>query len=171
MILLRRAHWGADTKLPRRGHPIGSLSRTEVFVHHTVVVDADVTANEWEALAEVKSGMKRLQTIRPKLGLDVPYNFVAFCMADGELVLCEGRGADRTGAHTKNHNRSALGVAFQGDFENNPLPATIDAQLAEFTKWLRDLRYKQGFRNLGNKRPDNKQMHTTVFQVQCRREK
>lgn len=158
MILLSRANWGADGNLSRRGHLIGPLRRTEVYVHHTVIVDPDTTANEWETLKEVKSMMRRLQRIRPDLGLDVPYNMVAFCMSDGELVLCEGRGVGRTGAHTRNHNRSALGIAFQGDFENKALPGNIDAQLIEFTQWLRDLRNNQGFSNLGNSRPDDKQV-------------
>ena len=156
MILIGRAEWGADTRLPRRGHLIGALRRTEVYVHHTVIVDVDATANEWETLDEVKSNMRRLQHIRPDLGFDVPYNMVAFCMSDGELALCEGRGLSRTGAHTRNHNRSAFGIAFHGDFENEALPGNIDAQLAEFAEWLRDLRNNQGFTQLGTARPDDK---------------
>ena len=156
MIRIGRAEWGADKKLPRRGHPIGPLRRTEVYVHHTVIVDADTIANERETLDEVKFDMRRLQNIRPDLGLDIPYNMVAFCMSDGELALCEGRGLYRTGAHTRNHNRSALGIAFHGDFENEALPENIDAQLAEFGEWLRDLRISQGFTQLGTARPDDK---------------
>ncbi len=156
MILIGRAEWGVDKELPRRGHLIGALRRTEVYVHHTVIVDADATANEWETLDEVKSNMRRLQRIRPDLGFDIPYNIVAFCMSDGELALCEGRGLSRTGAHTRNHNRSALGIAFHGDFENEALPGNIDAQLAEFAEWLRDLRNNQGFTQLGTARPDDK---------------
>ncbi len=129
-----------------------------MYVHHTVIVDADATDNEWQTLEDVKSSMRRLQRMRPDLGLDVPYNMVAFCMSDGELVLCEGRGIGRTGAHTRNHNRSALGIAFQGDFEDQALPGNIDAQLTEFAEWLRDLRNNQGFSNLGNSRPDDKQV-------------
>ncbi len=158
MIFIGRAEWGANKKLPRRGHPIGPLRRTEVYVHHSVIVDADATANEWETLDEVKSNMRRLQHIRPDLGFDIPYNMVAFCMSDGELALCEGRGLSRTGAHTRNHNRSALGIAFHGDFENKALPGNIDAQLAEFAEWLRDLRNYQGFTKLGTARPDDKQI-------------
>lgn len=158
MIFLTRAKWGADNSLPRRGHLIGPLHRTEAFVHHTVIVDSDASANEWETLAEVKKWMRRLQKIRPDLGLDVPYNIVCFCMADGEIVLCEGRGVDRTGAHTKGHNRFALGIAFQGDFENKALPEKINDQLSELTQWLRDLRINQGFHNLGTLRPKDKQV-------------
>lgn len=158
MILLRRAEWGADKKVPRRGHPIGPLRRTEVYIHHTVITDTDTTANEWETLEDVKCRMRQLQQLRPDLGLDVPYNIVAFCMSDGELVLCEGRGLDRTGAHTKNHNRSALGIAFQGNFESESLPADLDSQLVDIARWLRILRNKRGFINLGNSRPNGRQV-------------
>lgn len=158
MILLSRAEWEADTDFPRRGHHIGPLRRTEVFVHHTVIVDTDATRNEWGTLEEVKFWMRRLQRIRPDLGSDVPYNMVAFCMSNGDLALCEGRGLYRTGAHARNHNRSALGIAFHGNFEDEALPVGIDGQLIEFAEWLRDLRNHQGFANLGTSRPGGKQV-------------
>lgn len=154
-IVLSREDWGADPAHPRRGHPLGPANRTEVFIHHSVVVDDDVTPNQWETLNEVKAQMRRLQTIRPDLGLDVPYNFVAFCMANGDLVLGEGRGLGRTGAHTKGHNRSALGIAFQGNFEREPLPDHFDAQLAALGDWLRHLREDESFTELGTVQPDD----------------
>ncbi len=158
LTVLTRHQWGARTDLPRRGHLIGHAHRTEVFMHHTVVVDAGATANEWEDLAEVRRKMRQLQTSRPELGLDVPYTMVAFCMADGDLVLCEGRGLERTGAHTPDHNRSALGIAFQGDFHTRPPPAQLDAQLAALGHWLRRLRTDGGFVNLGSVRPDGREV-------------
>ena len=169
MILLTREDWGARRDLPRRGHPIGRLKRTEVFIHHTVVVDDDATINEWENLTEVKQKMRQLQIIRPDLGMDVPYSMVAFCMADGELVLCEGRGLDRTGAHTKGHNRSALGIAVQGNFERLPFPRHFDAQLLALGKWLKRLRWRDGFVNLGNSRPDDREVwgHRDVKRTKC----
>ena len=158
MRVLRRSQWGASTRLPRRGYRIGPLRRTEVFIHHTVTVDNDATPNEWETVNEVRERMQRLQRTRPDLGLDVPYNFVAFCMRDGELLICEGRGVNRTGAHTKNHNRSALGIAIQGDFENGPAPRHLDGQLEAMALWLRQLRNSQGLINLGQSRPDRAQV-------------
>ena len=140
-------------RLPRRGFRIEPLQRTEVFIHHTVDVDRDPTPNEWESVSEVRERMRRLQTVRPDLGLDVPYNFVAFCMGDGDLLLCEGRGMHRSGAHTRHHNRSALGIAFQGDFENGAAPQHLNAQLAALANWLRQLRNAMGLANLGQSRP------------------
>lgn len=158
MIHLSRADWNADTDLPRRGHRIGPLRRTEVIVHHTAIADVDATPNELGTLDDVKFWMKRLQRIRPDLGSDVPYNMVAFCMSDGDLALCEGRGLDRTGAHTRNHNRSALGIAFHGNFEDEAAPTHIDTNLADLATWLRNLRNVRGFVNLGNSRPKDKQV-------------
>lgn len=153
IVLLSRSDWGARTDLPRRGATVERSLRTEVFIHHTVNLDNDATTNEFEDLDEVKRAMRVLQTIRPTLGKDVPYNFVAFCMVNGELVLCEGRGLDRSGAHTPNHNRSALAVSFQGNFEELPLPANLDAQLTALGNWLRERREQDGFVNLGSVRP------------------
>jgi hypothetical protein len=94
---------------------------------------------------------------------------VAFCMADGELLLCEGRGLHRTGAHTAGHNRSALGIAFQGNFEASPLPSRLDTQLAALGDWLRRLRTKSGFVTLGCVRPRDRQVwgHRDVKQTVC----
>lgn len=153
--VLSRDDWGADPEHPRRGHPLGPAHRTEVFIHHTVIIDDDATVNEWESRDEVKARMRQLQTIRPELGLDVPYNFVAFCMADGDLVLGEGRGLGRTGSHTAGHNRSALGIAFEGNFELEPLPAHFDAQLDGLAAWLQELRDDRGFSELGTVQPDD----------------
>ncbi|MGI9304620.1 MAG: peptidoglycan recognition protein family protein, partial [Gammaproteobacteria bacterium] len=167
--VLSRSEWGASKTLPRRGHRIGPARRTEVFIHHTTVVDRDTTVNEWENISEVKARMRQLQTIRPDLGADVPYSMVAFCMANGELVLCEGRGLERTGAHTHGHNRSALGIAFQGNFQRTPLPRFLDQQLTTLSEWLRELRSKHGFVNLGSVRPRDREVwsHSDVKSTQC----
>lgn len=158
MKTLSRAKWHANRQLKRRGHLIGPLARTEVYVHHTAIVDSDVTKNEWESIDEVAVRMRQLQNIRPDLGADVPYNFVAFCMSSGELVVCEGRGLHRTGAHTRDHNRSAIGIAFQGDFQSGKQPFNFDGQLLELGLWLRELRNAKGFKNLGDSRPKNRQV-------------
>ncbi len=168
--ILLRADWGADPSLPRRGHELGPANRTEVFVHHTTITAAGDTPNEWPDLSQVRSWMQRLQRIRPDLGLDVPYNMVAFCMADGRLVLAEGRGLNRVGAHATHHNRSALGIAFQGNFQREPLPQHIDTQLQTLSEWLRTLREQQGFTHLGEARPAGKRQvwgHRDVSATLC----
>jgi len=169
VIVLSRADWGASTALPRLGSIVDPRRRSEVFIHHTVIVDNDSTINEWESIEEVKAKMKQLQTVRPDLGKDVPYNFVAFCMANGDLVLGEGRGLDRSGAHTVGHNTSAIAVSFQGNFERTPLPGNLDANLIGLGNWLRELREEKGFVNLGSEHPLGRDVfgHQDVKPTDC----
>ncbi|MFN0109570.1 MAG: hypothetical protein ACKVZH_12005 [Blastocatellia bacterium] len=169
VIVLSRAEWGANASLPRLGNLVDPRRRTEVFIHHTVIVDNDVTINEWETLDKVKAKMKQLQTVRPDLGKDVPYNFVAFCMSNGDLVLGEGRGLDRSGAHTVGHNTPAIAVSFQGNFEKTPLPSNLDAQLIGLGSWLRELREAKGFVNLGSEHPLGRDVfgHQDVKSTDC----
>lgn len=106
VLYLNRDDWGAHPGYPRLGGPeagfalIARDKRAYNIVHHTVGIDNDATVNIFETLDEVKAMMRRLQLIRPDLGNDVPYNFVKFNMADHTIVICEGRGYDRSGAHT-----------------------------------------------------------------------
>lgn len=150
VLYLNRADWGADPTLPRLGGPedprgswglVPRAARIYPLIHHTVIVDSDITRNVWETLEEVKLQMRRLQVIRPDLGLDVPYNFVLFLMAGGTICVCEGRGYDRWGAHTAGqdaqgrwYNGAGIATAWQGNFEDFPLP--LDAQgAAVVNRW------------------------------------
>lgn len=152
---LTRQEWGADTALPRLGHIVSPDERTEVFIHHTVAVDSDASPNIWETMAEVISWMRRLQTIRPDLGKDVPYNFVAFFMPN-ELVICEGRGANRSGAHTIGHNRSAIGLAVHGNFQ---LPTFgLEGYVKTMGPWLYQLKVSL-LPFLGTKHPPGRDVY------------
>ena len=84
--------------------------------------------------------MKQLQTIRPDLGLDVPYSFVVFLMnTDPESIyVCEGRGEDRTGAHTKGHNTTGIGVSIQGNFEYEIDITGYIPLISKFLGWLKN---------------------------------
>ena len=124
VLYLTREDWGADPLYPPLGGPpIARVSRTHLITHHTVTIDADATRNVWESLDEVKRHMRRLQVIRPDLGLDVPYSFVLFPMADGTIVICEGRGFDRAGAHTA------------GGFDRNGNPTMDQAAIRAGGQW------------------------------------
>jgi peptidoglycan recognition protein len=137
-----REAWGADMGLPRLGNTVARSARTHIFAHHTVMVDSDATPNIWESEAEVFAMMRKIQTVRPDLGKDVPYNFVIFLttMNDG-IYVCEGRGEDRAGAHTKGHNTKAIATSFAGDFENRLIaPQEIADRMvpyATFLRWLK----------------------------------
>jgi hypothetical protein len=151
LLYMDRREWGADATLPRLGYPVPRDRRTHAIMHHTVVIDDDATPNLWESHDEIKAKMRQLQTIRPDLGLDVPYNDVAFLMRGGKLVVCEGRGQDRTGAHTKGHNTEGYALAVEGNFE---LARDIGPWVAAFSQWWGWLKYDRGMRNLGVVTPD-----------------
>ena len=175
-----RKGWGADTSIPRLGEMVPRKDRTHVFAHHTVIVDNDSTPNIWEDEAEIFASMRRLQKVRPDLGLDVPYNFVVFLttLNDG-IYVCEGRGEDRAGAHTKGHNTKAIATSFAGDFENKLMPAEeIERRMvpyAAFLNWLRtsashpDLGQFQPLSNLGSLKPSGRSIffHRDVKATQC----
>src|SRR3990170_848651 len=132
MLYLSREAWGARTDIPRLGNPVPRQHRSHIILHHTVITDPDATPNLWETVDEVRLKMRQLQTSRPDLGLDVPYNFVIFLMPEG-IVVCEGRGYNLDGAHTYGHNTTGVGVAFQGNFE---LPFDIRPFQAETNAFL-----------------------------------
>ena len=138
-----RSDWGADGSLPRLGHRVDRDLRREVIFHHTVMPDtSDTSPNIWETTGEVDTMMRRLQVVRrDDLGADVPYNFVVFFMRDGGIQVCEGRGEDRTGAHTKGHNTSGIGIALAGNFHDHDAGIVEIARriylLSFFLGWLK----------------------------------
>ncbi len=150
LLYLTRSGWGANKTIPRLGYTVSRSQRTKAIIHHTVVVDNDATKNLWTSLDEVKSKMRQLQVIRPDLGMDVPYNFVMFLMEDGSIIVCEGRGLDRTGAHTHGHNTDGMATALQGNFM---LPVDLSAYISGMSRWWGWLRYDQGMVNLGSEHP------------------
>lgn len=166
---LDRQGWGADPRYPRLGDKVPREARTEVIIHHTAVVDSDETRNLWETEEEVCTRMRQLQTIRKAdLGADVPYNFVIFLMrtTPPAICVCEGRGEDRSGAHTVGHNTSGIGIAFQGDFEHQPVELNPYVPLVNnFLGWLKYDPNAPGYggpyaplKNLGQSHPTGRQV-------------
>jgi hypothetical protein len=153
-----RSEWGASPQFPRLGAQVDRNRRTHVVIHHTVMIDSgDDTPNIWESEDEVFHMMRRLQTVRPDLGLDVPYSFVAFMTSENSgLYICEGRGEDRVGAHTKGHNTAAIGISFSGDFENKPVePVEVAARMPLLSFFLGWLRFNPSHPAYGDFRPMN----------------
>ena len=153
LTYLTRAQWGARTAAqgyPRLGWPVNRLDRTEAIMHHTVIIDTDATPNRWGSLAQVKAKIRQLQIIRPDLGLDVPYNFVAFHMEDLTLVICEGRGFDRTGAHTHGHNTRGIATAGEGNFQIGLSPSPYTDH---WSRWWGYQKHDMGMENLGSSHP------------------
>lgn len=141
VLYLTRADWGADTDLPRGGYATDRngvdiyLRKTDVALHHSVVVDNDPTPEIWETLDEIKAKSRRMQTIRPDLGNDWPYNHGLYLMPDGVICVAEGRGYNRTGAHTKGHNTAGWGLVFMGNFHAGPR-VRLDAWVPAINRYL-----------------------------------
>ena len=136
---LSRSQWGARTDLPRLGYFVPADRRTELHVHHTASIDGnDSTPNRWSR-AEAIRYMKILQTVRPDLGLDIPYTDVFFILEDLSVLICEGRGRERTGAHTAGHNTAGFGWSVGGNFDKAD-PEARDALLAVIQNEARYLR-------------------------------
>ncbi len=171
LTFVDRKGWKAQNAFPRQGHKVARSRRTHVILHHTVVPDAnDASLVIWETLPEVYKNMRRLQTIRPDLGNDVPYNFVVFLMAKKNgMVICEGRGEDRSGAHTKGHNTASIGIALAGNFHEDNVPGMEVAKrmhlLSGFLGWLRyapshpDYGRFPAMKNLGSIRPADRAVY------------
>ena len=119
---LARHDWD-NSGAPRLGHKVNPAQFTRVNIHHTVMpIGADATVDE------IVAYMRRLRTTRPDLGADVPYSFVVFAQANpADSIVAEGRGWQRTGAHTAGENSSSYGVAFAGNAETEPItPGVLD---------------------------------------------
>jgi peptidoglycan recognition protein len=175
-----RDSWGANPNLPRLGNRVQRPVRTHVFAHHTVIVDTDPSPNIWETEIEIFAMMRKIQTVRPDLGLDVPYNFVVFLTTinDG-IYVCEGRGEDRAGAHTKGHNTKAIATSFAGDFENRLIaPEEIERRIELYSQFLGWLKFScshpaygqfEPLRNLGQLKPSGRNVffHRDVAATAC----
>lgn len=159
VIFVPRGTWDRGT-LPRLGYMVPKSRRTHVIQHHTVGIDSDPTPNIWETAMEVMAQMRRLQTIRwlpgdPRdLGADVPYSFVLFCMVNGVLYVCEGRGEDRTGAHTHGRNTEGIGCAWHANFEDFPFLSQYIKPASRFFGWLKN---ERGMMNLGTVHPPGRE--------------
>ena len=168
LVYADREAWDADPAYPRKGYRVARDRRTHVIIHHTVMPDSsDSSPNLWETEKEAFTKMRKLQTVRPDLGMDVPYNFIAFLMArSAKIMICEGRGEDRSGAHTKGHNSTGIAISFAGDFENQPISGYEIARrmflISYFLGWLRygpshpDYGKYKPMKNLGDMRPQDR---------------
>lgn len=104
---LPRSEWGAGPVT--LGYHAPHAQFVGLVNHHTVI------AYHGDPVAY----MRTVQHSRPDLGDEVPYSFVIMPGAtDGDCVVGEGRGWERTGAHTEGYNSTRYGVAWAGDYTN-----------------------------------------------------
>ena len=128
VVYVDRATWGARD--PRRGRILDPANIRGVVVHHTVM-----PAPPAGDLPAISAYMRRLQTIRPDLGAEVPYSFVVFAgRNDSDGIVCEGRGWYRTGAHTEGLNSTRYGVAYGADTRLDP----VTDGMVEGVRWVLD---------------------------------
>lgn len=154
VLCLDREDWGADTSLPRLGDLIDPLEATKIIEHHTVQKDTDDTPNVYEHVSEAVVQMRKLQTIRPDLGLDVPYSWVRALMLYSNgvpgIVLMEGRGHERRGAHTMFNNRTGRATATIGNLQ---LPTELLRYVPMINQGWGWLKHEFGLDNLGTVTP------------------
>ena len=162
---------GGEEYLSLTGHKVPRSKHTHVIIHHTVVSDEnDTSPILWETLPDVYRNMRRLQTLRPDLGNDVPYNFLVYFMAKkNAMVICEGRGEDRSGAHTIGHNTAGIGIALAGNFHEDDVTGVEVAKrmylLSGFLGWLRYAPIHpyygtfSAMKNLGSMRPADRAVY------------
>ena len=155
VIYLGRPKVGYLGGLPRLGQTIPGADRTGLVLHHSVggrLISSSVA----QALVYVR----RLQTARRKdLGADVPYNFpTSLIHEDNEwkILICEGRGWERRGAHTvdrirdadpiESENRELVAFGWQGDWRKyrqtlaqhtSDPDAVMDEMVASVGAWAR----------------------------------
>lgn len=128
-----RADW--DLIGRRNGVYTGPHNYHALVPHHTVTayVEAD--------LSIVIQKMRLLQNLRPDLGQDIPYNFVAFADPDPNTCwIAEGRGIGWTGAHTSGYNSSTHAVAFWG----NSIVDPVNPGILEGMRWVGRLMLTSG---------------------------
>lgn len=133
--LVSRQEWGADPLQVACGYTVPDAQIVGLVVHHTVIVMPDYDHDGMVAgdVDDVCAYMRALQRARPDLCDDVPYSFVHFEGAtDDEVIVAEGRGFGRTGAHTVGYNSTRYGCALAGDYTSKPPTA---GQLAGI-RWI-----------------------------------
>lgn len=161
VIYVPREDWRANVDLERLGWIVPRDQRYECITHHSVVIDDDATPDLWTDLPEVFGKQRQLQRLRPDLGLDVPYQEVGYYMEPGfkwegqpiDIVLCQGRGLDRGGAHTAGrndqgdwHNHVAIATCIEGNFEDDaPNLRRFREPMSHVWGWYK---YEKGLKNL-----------------------
>jgi len=158
LTFVDRSEWGADESISRLGHKVARSKRTHVIIHHTAIGDNDDSPNLWSSEKKIFANMRKMQTIRPDLGLDVPYNFIAyFTKRNSGVYICEGRGEDRSGAHTKGHNSEGIAISMSGNFEEESIAGIeISKRMHLISAFMGWLRFNPSHPDYGNFKPMKK---------------
>lgn len=130
---LSRAEWGAAA--PRGSYTRNTAIR-EVIDHHTAQA-----RGTYRSKGDVAARMRSYQRLHLSHGwTDLGYHSITFVMADGSVVVCEGRPAWAVGAHTRGNNTGTVGNCADGYYHppvnDQPTPTMLAAMKKARTQKL-----------------------------------
>lgn len=136
LTIIGRKDYGAPDPITV-GHEVPHEQFRGLVLHHDAIPYNGATA---DPIAEAKRRAKRLVTVRPDLGPDWPYSWgLAPDDNDPEhVILVEGRGWRRTGAHTLGFNSTRYGVVIFGDYTGRTMTAGQILGFRFLGAWLAD---------------------------------
>lgn len=135
IIYLTREDWGANPLQLQVGYQIPDSNFIGWALHHTVFALTDYDRDGFlnGDLDDVKRYMRVLQHARPDLGNEVPYSSVVFRGAHNRQgIICEGRGRNRSGAHTACNNSTRYAWSLAGNFMNED----VSEGMIQAMRWL-----------------------------------
>lgn len=121
--IVTRAEWGAKRPKSRR---LIQLPVKKLWLHHTAGSERGA------------AGVRRIQDFHmaPKPHgrgwADGAYSWV-YCLHERRFF--EMRGAGVAGAHTQGYNSTSHALCIMGNFDRDPVPDTLIADVAEFVRW------------------------------------
>ena len=97
----------------------------KIILHHSLTKDSGT----------VSTGAIRDYHININHWSDIGYHFLIENLR-GQTEIVAGRMLDKTGAHTKGHNRNSIGICFVGNFDIVPPPGEAWVQGAKLVRFL-----------------------------------
>ena len=103
--IIKRKRWSV---FPYSGTPMGQVR--DVFIHHDAAVFPETASREVE---RVRLRNNEAYHVNVKKYAAIAYSF----LISPKGRVYEGRGWDKAGAHTYDHNSTSYGICFLGNFE------------------------------------------------------
>lgn len=154
MRLITREQWGAQRGDGRWSRP---LPAPEAYLHHSVTTAPDL---EWVSTDgdhvddDEQAAMRHVEDIgAQRFGSKYGFPYTVALMPRGNCAY-EGHSVEKWGAHTYEHNDTAVGIVWIGNYEKHrPTDELIEATawtLVEFKRrgWLQRARLTGGHRDV-----------------------
>lgn len=121
--IVTRAEWGAKRPKSRR---LIRVPVKNLWLHHT--------AGSERGAAGMRAIQNFHQAPKPhgREWVDIAYSWV-YCPYERKFF--EGRGPGVAGAHTQGHNSTSHALCIMGNFDRDPVPDTLIADVAGFVRW------------------------------------